>query len=52
MIKMKNRKKAKEQYYKNVEEGNRMEEIEKKVREEFEELDGVILDENEKSYYR
>lgn len=42
----------KKKYYKNIEDGNKIEEIEKKVREEFEEFDGVILDENNESYYQ
>lgn len=41
-----------EKYYKNIEEGHRMEEIEKRIREEFETIDGIILDENDESYYQ
>lgn len=41
----------KEKYYKNIEDGNKIEEIEKKIRGEFEEFDGIILDENNESYY-
>lgn len=48
---MSKRKETKEIFYKNVEEGNRIEEIEKKIRQAFEDMDGIILDENNKGYY-
>lgn len=49
---MEKKQKLKDKYYKNIEDGNRMEDIEKKIREEFEEIDGIILDENDQSYYQ
>lgn len=49
---MEKKQKLKDKYYKNIEDGNRMEDIEKKIREEFEEMDGIILDENDQSYYQ
>ena len=42
----------KEKFYKNIEDGNKIEEIEKRIREEFEAMDGIILDENDENYYK
>lgn len=48
---MRKKQELKKKYYKNIEDGNKIEEIEKKIRGEFEEVDGIILDENNESYY-